>query len=91
MPWPWSSRNPLTGLSGLQPTPATTPEDDLAAILGRNPLTGLSGLQRGHSACTRVMTRCGRNPLTGLSGLQPNIVGWAKVADRDFVAIPLRG
>ena len=38
-----ASRNPLTGLSGLQ-------RDDLpslarSAIAGRNPLTGLSGLQ----------------------------------------------
>ena len=61
-------RNPLTGLSGLQPRRGAPPR-----VCGgrRNPLTGLSGLQREWEEYDKALARLeGRNPLTGLSGLQ---------------------
>ncbi len=62
------SRNPLTGLSGLQQANQAPPMGCL--ISSRNPLTGLSGLQLAKALYARKRLETGRNPLTGLSGLQ---------------------
>ena len=66
-----SGRNPLTGLSGLQPKVEAS--EDGTEWASRNPLTGLSGLQLGGRVYLplRTQTPRSRNPLTGLSGLQP--------------------
>ncbi len=61
-------RNPLTGLSGLQPL--ETVPTELLPVAGRNPLTGLSGLQRQEGRHQDSYRQYCRNPLTGLSGLQ---------------------
>jgi len=60
------SRNPLTGLSGLQRYYSMARTS--WGVTGRNPLTGLSVCNAGETGQTRGAT-C-RNPLTGLSGLQ---------------------
>jgi len=64
-----SSRNPLTGLSGLQLSTLLARKGVLITDSCRNPLTGLSGLQPG-GVYGLNRAHCGRNPLTGLSGLQ---------------------
>ncbi len=63
------SRNPLTGLSGLQ---LLVEIFERMVFGGRNPLTGLSGLQRLAYLPIPLLPglRECRNPLTGLSGLQ---------------------
>jgi hypothetical protein len=57
------SRNPLTGLSGLQLRLAEMPKLE-AAIAGRNPLTGLSGLQRKRkkSGETQILEEVSQSP-----------------------------
>ncbi len=72
---PVVSRNPLTGLSGLQhPVSAGCA---WKAQSGRNPLTGLSGLQLPNEGEGMGEEEICRNPLAGLSGLQ--LLGEAEV------------
>ena len=84
-----TSRNPLTGLSGLQLKRLWTGKR--TGHRCRNPLTGLSGLQQGYSLPRRFALRLfGRNPLTGLSGLQL-LSRYSWMVEACQVAIPLRG
>ena len=83
------SRNPLTGLCGLQlevPRWKTHRRGNQVAI----PL-------RGYVVCNKFYAlnpeeeEWGRNPLTGLCGLQPADLRVAGGGERHEVAIPLRG
>ena len=87
---PKLGRNPLTGLSGLQPCGLSGAKKRRPA--SRNPLTGLSGLQLRAMADEEGWPDHGRNPLTGLSGLQLALEGMRDaIGPHALVAIPLRG
>ena len=82
------SRNPLTGLCGLQPG-ALGPRLPRSAEVAI-PLRGYVGCNASSGRTTRGTSPTCRNPLTGLSGLQP-AEGKSEVLVVDLVAIPLRG
>ncbi len=54
----WPSRNPLTGLGGLQ-LEHQVRQGNPRVIRGRNPLTGLGGLQRFSGAPTAAFAAVG--------------------------------
>ena len=88
-PWPaLGSRNPLTGLSGLQPDQA---DSDLPHRQPprRNPLTGLSGLQHGFVALLHLETMTSQSPY----GAKWFATRYKNVSFSEAmsVAIPLRG
>ena len=59
----WRSRNPLTGLSGLQLKGGK--DENGYYYISRNPLTGLSGLQRQGPAPKGNLNKAVAIPLRG--------------------------
>jgi hypothetical protein len=89
-PGGWNSRNPLTGLSGLQPGGIC---DEAVLVSGESQSPyGAKWFATAQPNTGGWRTGISRNPLAGLSGLQQAGQAWrGHACPRCFVAIPLRG